>query len=135
MFASDINTQVLEKAREGIYKKEFMEYVPADFLLKFFDTKSLLPRDAVQVKSDVRAMIKFIKLNLVQDAYLFPFKFDIIFCRNVMIYFPQSVVLETMRKLAGCLDKKGFLFIGHSETMVGDKLSLKSIVPAVYQHK
>ena len=79
-------------------------------------------------------MIEFHKFNLKNEIYVFPYKFDIIFCRNVMIYFPQPVVEDTILKLSNCLTKSGFLFIGHSEAMIGSKHKLKSVTPAVYQH-
>ena len=134
MNATDINTQVLEKAREGIYKNEISDNVTADLILKYFERNQKNSVDGLQVKEKYRNMIEFSKLNLMSDMYIFPHKFDIIFCRNVLIYFTQKVVEETIIKLSNCLEKKGYLFIGHTESMIGDKHKLKSIIPAVYQH-
>lgn len=134
IIATDINSQVLEKAKEGIYKNEISENVTPDLILKYFEKNQKIPRDCLQIKEKYRNMIEFTKFNLMNDAYIFPYKFDIIFCRNVMIYFTQKVVEDTVLKLSNCLDKKGFLFIGHSEAMIGDKHKLKSVLPAVYQH-
>jgi chemotaxis protein methyltransferase CheR len=132
--ATDINTQVLEKAKEGIYKNEISENVAPDLILKYFEKNQKIPIDCLQVKEKYRNMIEFSKLNLMSDIYIFPHKYDIIFCRNVMIYFTQKVVEETIIKLSNCLEKKGYLFIGHSEAMLGDRHKLKSVTPAIYQH-
>ncbi|APJ05083.1 hypothetical protein AXG55_04310 [Silvanigrella aquatica] len=132
--ATDLNSQVLEKAKEGIYKAEITENVPADHILKYFEKNQKIPPECFQVKEKFRNMIEFNKFNLMNESYYFPHKFDIIFCRNVLIYFPHKIVEDTVVKLSNCLEKKGFLFIGHSEAMIGDKHKLKSVVPAVYQH-
>lgn len=134
MVATDINTQVLEKAKEGIYKNEISENVSADLILKYFEKNPKIPAEFLQVKEKYRNMIEFTKLNLMSDMYVFPNKFDIIFCRNVLIYFTQNVVEETIIKLSNCLEKKGYLFVGHTESMIGDKHKLKSVTPAIYQH-
>ncbi len=132
MQATDLNTQVLEKAKLGIYRPEISENITPDLLLKYFDKN--LNTQYYQVKEKFRNMIEFTKFNLRNETYSFPYKFDVIFCRNVMIYFTQDLVEQTILKLSSCLSKKGYLFIGHSEAMIGDKHKLKSVIPAVYQH-
>ncbi|MGY3803875.1 CheR family methyltransferase [Pigmentibacter ruber] len=131
--ATDLNTQVLEKAKLGIYKKEISEHISSDLILKYFEESSKIPADSYQVKENYRNMIDFFKFNLKSEVYKFPYKFDLIFCRNVLIYFPQKVVEDTVEKLASCLTKDGYLFIGHSEAMIGNKHKLKSVIPAIYK--
>ncbi len=133
MQASDLNTQVLDKAKLGIYKKDIRDYVSQDLIDKYFEEFSKTS-DSLQVKEKYRNMIEFFKFNLMNEYYKFPYKFDIIFCRNVLIYFPQKIVEDTIGKLSSCLAKDGYLFIGHSEAMIGNKHKLKSVIPAVYKH-
>lgn len=133
MQASDLNTQVLEKAKMGIYRKDINEHISQDLIYKYFEESNKIPSDCLQVKENYRNMIEFFKFNLKNEVYKFPYKFDIIFCRNVLIYFPQKVVEETIHKLSSCLTKDGYLFIGHSEAMIGNKHKLKSIIPAIYR--
>lgn len=133
MSATDINLNVLEKAKEGIYKQEISENITDDLLVKYFEKNIKNNTFNYQVKEKYRKMINFYKHNLKTDNYIFPNKFDIIFCRNVLIYFTQNIVEETILKLSNCLDKKGYLFIGHSESMIGNKTKLKSISPSIYQ--
>lgn len=132
--ASDLNSQVLEKAKLGIYRKDISEQIENYLLAKYFDEVKNITIESLQVKEKYRNMIEFVKFNLKSESYNFPYKFDIIFCRNVLIYFPLLTVEETILKLAGCLAKNGYLFIGHSEAMIGNKHKLKSVIPAVYQH-
>lgn len=133
MQASDLNTQVLDKAKMGIYRKDINEHISQDLIYKYFEESNKIPRDCLQVKENYRNMIEFFKFNLKNETYKFPYKFDIIFCRNVLIYFPQKIVEETINKLSSCLTKEGYLFIGHSEAMIGNKHKLKSIIPAIYK--
>jgi chemotaxis protein methyltransferase CheR len=131
--ATDLNTQVLDKAKEGIYKLELTENIPQELLAKYFEKNQNTTAETIQIKEKYRKMIEFSKLNLMSDFYSFPYKFDIIFCRNVLIYFPQPIVESTVLKLSHCLHKEGFLFIGHTESMIGNKEKLKSVHPAIFQ--
>ncbi|WP_186645824.1 CheR family methyltransferase [Fluviispira vulneris] len=133
--ATDINTLVLEKAKLGVYKKELLESVSPALVLKYFERNANTGEEFLQIKEKYRCMIEFSKFNLNAESYLFINKFDIIFCRNVLIYFTHKAVEEVIVKLSRCLDKKGYLFIAHSEAIMGDKLTLKSIAPSVYQLK
>lgn len=135
MMATDINTIVLEKAKQGIYKKEALQNASREQLSKYFESKEEIGQDYLQVKEMYRNMIEFKKFNLNEMSYLFLNKFDFIFCRNVLIYFTPKAVQETVSKLSRCLHKDGLLFIGHSESLVGDNPYLKSVIPAVYQLK
>ncbi|KAB8031880.1 CheR family methyltransferase [Fluviispira multicolorata] len=133
--ATDINTLVLEKAKVGVYKKELLESIPAGLILKYFERNENTGEGFLQIREKYRCMIEFSKFNLNAEGYFFMNKFDIIFCRNVLIYFTPKAVEEVIIKLSKCLDKKGYLFIAHSEAIMGDKNGLKSVAASVYQFK
>lgn len=133
MLASDIDREILGKAARGVYQANALEGVPAEFRGIYFEQGTGKSSGLVRVRRTIRDMITFAPFNLRTPEYVFQYKFDIIFCRNVMIYFDKSEVQATIRKLEGALRIGGYLFIGHSETIMGVSPSLKSRAPAVYE--
>ena len=115
IIATDINSEVTAAAREGRYRERSVRFVPADILSKYFH----LDEEEYQVVPSLRTSIDFRVHNLLQEAPPVP-QADIIFCRNVMIYFDK----ETQRRLtddyfASVLSPGGYLCIGHSESLSG----------------
>ena len=90
-------------------------------------------RELVRIVPEIRANAEFIHLNLMDKGYFFPEKFDIIFCRNALIYFDRDNQVSIIRKLTEHLSKNGYLFIGHSETMSGYNLPLRCLEPTIYR--
>jgi chemotaxis protein methyltransferase CheR len=78
-------------------------------------------------------MTVFGKLNLMRESYPFQGKFDIIFCRNVMIYFDKQTQHNLVMRLCRYLDEDGYLLIGHSESLMGADLPLKNVSTAIYK--
>jgi chemotaxis protein methyltransferase CheR len=78
-------------------------------------------------------MIRFAPLNLVQDMYPFQHKFDVIFCRNVLIYFNPETTQKVIDRLADCLNKGGYLILGHSESGTVKNPKIKPLSRAIYQ--
>ena len=113
--ATDVSPTVLEKARSGIYNHfEVQRGLPALYLVKYFEQKE---RD-YQLKQDLRRRVRFSPLNLLE-----PFKRigeqDIIFVRNVLIYFDPEVKREILNRMAQCLAPDGCLFLGSTESILG----------------
>lgn len=132
ILATDISTRVLEKASEGIYEKEKLEKIPYDLRSRYFQ-KGINKRSGYfRVKPQLRKMITFRRLNLME-----PFppgkKYHIIFCRNVMIYFDKHTQEQIVQKFYGALEKGGFFFIGHSESLTNIKHAFQYIQPSVYR--
>jgi len=112
--ATDINLTVLDRARGGVYKQhEVNRGLPASSLVKYFDRKGM---DWV-VKEDLRNSVRFEMLNLI-DAWPFRDKFDIVFLRNVLIYFDVDVKKRILSKIRRLLHDDGVLFLGGAETTV-----------------
>ncbi|MCQ2978768.1 MAG: protein-glutamate O-methyltransferase CheR [Clostridia bacterium] len=114
--ASDISEKVLAKAIAGVYPKDIEHDVPANRLEKYFDK---LPSGEYCVKDELKNLVTFRKVNLC-DPFIFKHKFDIVFCRNVMIYFDEDLRLNILKKIHNDLVDNGVLLLGLSET-IGNK--------------
>ncbi|MEP4032590.1 protein-glutamate O-methyltransferase CheR [Roseibium polysiphoniae] len=115
ILGTDLSNEVLEKAKAGIYSQfEVQRGLPIQMLLKYFDQKG----DMWQINPDMRAMIEWRKLNLL-DNFNHLGEFDILFCRNVLIYFDQQTKSEILDRLAKMVPDDGFLVLGAAETVVG----------------
>jgi len=130
IFASDISHTVLNLAQKGVYHKDKVRLVPHPILRKYFQKGYAQWGDHVKVKKEVKDHIAFGRHNLITDSS--PGMFDIIFCRNVMIYFDSKTRQKGINKLYGCLNQGGYLILGAAEGLVGIKHGLKYIGPSIY---
>ncbi len=113
--ATDLSQEVLEKSRAGVYSQfEVQRGLPIQMLVKYFKQTGEL----WQVNADIRAMIQHRQLNLLHDFSLLGV-FDVIFCRNVLIYFDQETKVNIFNRLARVTEPDGFLVLGAAETVVG----------------
>ena len=115
IIATDLSPSVLEKCRAGIYSQfEVQRGLPIQLLVKHFKQTGEL----WQLNPDIRAMTQFKQLNLLQD-FSHLGTFDIVFCRNVLIYFDQDTKIDVFKRLAKVMEPDGFLSLGAAETVVG----------------
>lgn len=117
IIATDIDTNVLSKARAGIYSLERIEKLPAETLKRFFLKGTGKNAGFVQVRKELRDMISFRTLNLLDEQWPINGTFDVIFCRNVMIYFDKETQYKILKRFAPMLESHGLLFAGHSESL------------------
>jgi chemotaxis protein methyltransferase CheR len=117
IIATDIDTNVLNKAQAGIYALDRVEKLPPETLKKFFLKGSGNNIGSVQVRKELRALISFRQLNLLDEHWPISGMFDVIFCRNVLIYFDKETQLKILKRFAPMLDAHGLLFVGHSESL------------------
>ncbi len=114
LIASDIDEKVLEKAKKGIYGKRSVKDVPEDILERYFvrkDTK-------FEICEEIRKSVEFYPLNLMdRDAMREMGDMDIVFCRNVLIYFDEKARKQAVNLIYDCLVPGGFIFLGHSESV------------------
>ena len=123
ILASDIDTNVLEEAQRGVYEESALAGVPASERSRcFVPVKSATGR-LFSVNDDLRALVSFRELNLV-GSWPMKGKFDVIFCRNLVIYFDEATQEKVWSRFAGMLAPKGLLCIGHSERLLGAALPL-----------
>ena len=131
LLATDISAKVLSQAVQGAYGADRIGDIPEDYVQSFLKAQ---PDGSYQFIDKVRNEIMFRRFNLMNTN--FPFKpFQIIFCRNVMIYFDSTTRLNLLRRLHQCLEPGGYLFLGHSEAINPGSTPFVNLVPAVYQRK
>ena len=130
--ASDISTRVLEVARAGVYDADRLADVSAEQVRRHFQKGVGGWENNFRVKSELRERVQFHHLNLLEPPYPFPQLFQVIFCRNVMIYFDRPTQEALVAHLAERLVPGGHLLVGHSESLGALEHPLKQIQPAVY---
>jgi chemotaxis protein methyltransferase CheR len=115
ILATDIDTAVLERARQGVYPIDAVAKLDAALLRRHFLRGSGASTGLVRVREDLASMISFRQLNLLESRWPIDTRFDAIFCRNVMIYFDKPTQTRVLQRLARNLKPDGLLFAGHSE--------------------
>jgi chemotaxis protein methyltransferase CheR len=133
MECTDISTNVLRQAEEGIFIDERVANVTPARLKKYFQRGTGSYTGKVRVRDEVRRGLRFQRLNLLQAQYPFREAFDLICCRNVMIYFDKPTQQELIAKMKPLIKPGGHLFIGHSESLSGYNHGLRSVQPAIYR--
>ncbi len=131
--ATDISHRVLAKARAAIYRDEAVHRLPKATIQTHFQ-RGFGPQDGnYRVKAPLRERIAFRQLNLLEGEPPFREPFQVIFCRNVMIYFDRPTQEELVNKLARLLVPGGYLFVGHAESLTAIRHPLQTVRPAVYR--
>lgn len=131
--ASDISTKVLKDAYLGVYEKEKANDIPLELKQKYLLKGKGKKSDYVRIKSELRDRVKFFRLNLKEPDYNQPKNLDLIFCRNVLIYFDKQLQEEVVTKLSSHLRPGGYLITGHSETLSGMNTPVNRITSTIYQ--
>jgi len=132
IMATDISTRVLRSAVEGIYRQDKLNNISPAMLKKYFQMGSGQWEGHFRIKKDIRNMIQFSRFNLM-DTPPSSYLSDIIFCRNVMIYFDKATQSALIDRFYQCLNAGGYLFIGHSESLTGLDHDFKYIEPSIYR--
>ncbi len=133
ILATDISTRVLDKAKLGIYDEESVEPVPAAFREKYLLRSKERGKGLIRISPNIRSFVKFRRLNLIRNDFSLRETMDIIFCRNVIIYFDRDTQEHVINRLYHHLSPGGYLFTGHSETLNGLSVPLKPVAHTVYQ--
>jgi chemotaxis protein methyltransferase CheR len=132
ILATDISTRMLAQARTGIYNitksPDIPEPLLKDYMLKGIDKQE----GQMKVMPEIQAMVDFERLNLTQGPYPPTGHFDVILCRNVLIYFDLETKQKAVEHLLRCLVRNGLLFVGQAENLSSMNLHLRSLTPAVY---
>jgi len=134
ILATDIDTNVLARARQGIYNEEQIEDIP-DYLLRKYFLKGKGDREGLaKVGKELQSIIQFDRLNLFDPVWPMKEKLDIIFCRNVIIYFSRDTQRQLIRRMTQHLKPGGYLMLGHSESLHGYESGLQHVRKNVYRH-
>lgn len=133
ILATDISTEVIETARLGIYPEAMMTPVPTELRRRYVMRAKSGARDRVRMVPELRAMVAFGRLNLMEASYPLDTDMHAIFCRNILIYFDKDTQKKVLSQLCQHLRPGGFLFMGHSETLNGFGLPLRPVSTTVFQ--
>jgi len=134
VLATDISTMMLERGREGIYTDVRIKTISPQARSKYFTCVQTKPDRLYELKQEVRDLVHFARLNLMKP---WPMRgpFDVIFCRNVMIYFDKPTQGGLVRRFWDLLAPGGTFFIGHSESLAGVQHEFKYVLPTIYKKK
>jgi chemotaxis protein methyltransferase CheR len=132
ILATDISTRVLKMGMQGIYPESRISMLPYNLKREYFQKGKNNFIQQVRVNTEIRKTVNFQRFNLLSSDFTFSGMCDIIFCRNVLIYFERDVQNKIISKLCNQLNTGGYLFLGHSDTTMGFSLPLQTIQPSIF---
>lgn len=132
IMATDISTKVLQAAKQAIYKLEEVNVIPMELKKRYLLKSKNHDEKIVRFVPELRHKVKVGYLNLIDSKYEIKNKFDLIFCRNVLIYFDQKTRESILKKLCAQLNEGSILMLGHSESIFNMDLPLKQIQPSIF---
>lgn len=131
--ASDISTRALDAAANAVYDIDRIAPVPPSYRKKYLLRSRDPDRPEVRIRKELRDKVEFLRLNFMDEHFPFEGHFDVIFCRNVIIYFERPVQERILGRMCKYLGRGGTLILGHSETLTGMNLPLVNLAPTVYE--
>jgi chemotaxis protein methyltransferase CheR len=133
ILATDISTRVLDKAKNAVYPEALVEPVPMALKKKYLLRSKDRSSGMVRIVPQLREKIRFGRLNFMDDDFGMREQLDIIFCRNVIIYFDRPTQEKLLNRFHRQMKQGAFIFMGHSETLSGLNVPLTSVFPTVYR--
>lgn len=131
---TDISTLILKMANNGIFTHERVSPAVSDELLRrYFMRSKDDTKKTYRIVPELRQKMRFSRLNFMDDSYNLPEKYDVVFCRNVLIYFDRPTQEAVVSKICNYLKPGGYFFHGHSESLIGMNLPLKNVRPTVFR--
>ena len=135
ILATDISTRVLQMAKSAVYHHDRIAPIAQSLRKQYLLRSRDKDNPVVRIVPELRAQVRFGQLNFMVDDFGLRERMDIIFCRNVIIYFDKETQERLMNKFCRYLVPGGFLFLGHSESLHGYNLPLVQVAPTVYQRQ
>ena len=133
ILGTDISTQMLQTGANAIYKEDRISVIPMYLKKKYFLRSKDRNNPQVRLVKPIRDKVSFRRLNFMDTVYDIHDQFDIIFCRNALIYFERENQEMVINKLCQKLSPNGYFFLGHSESITNMKVPLKSIKPTIFR--
>jgi chemotaxis protein methyltransferase CheR len=133
VLATDLSTEVLQIARRGVYPTGMITPVEPEYRKRYVMEARNPERDEVRIHPRLRSKVGFARLNLMDERYDIGDKAQIVFCRNVLIYFDKPTQQKVLKRLCDNLVTGGFLYVGHSETITGLDLPVKQVANTVFR--
>jgi len=131
ILATDLSTRVLEAAQAGTWSADKAKEIPSHYLKRYMLKGHRNQENKMKAGDELRSVIEFRRLNLNDEDYPLGGRFDLVFCRNVLIYFSAESRMRVMRRLLSRLQPTGYLFVGHAETL-GGMSEVRGVIPTVY---
>ena len=135
IIATDISSRVLKQAIDGIYKEQRIEMLPLNLKKRYLLKSKDRSNPTVRIVPELRKKINFQRLNFMDNHYPVSETFDIIFCRNVLIYFDRETQESVINKLCTKLKQNGIFFLGHSESITNFNVPLIQLKPTIFRKK
>lgn len=135
ILATDIDTNVLERAAHGVYPRDLLARVPEALRARYFLNGTGANEGLVRVKPALQLLIRFGWLNLIEESWPMKGPFDVIFCRNVLIYFDKALQRRLLTRFAKILRPNGYLMLGHSEAIHGFEPVFRPVGHSTYQRQ
>jgi chemotaxis protein methyltransferase CheR len=133
--ATDISSEVLAVALEAVYPEDMVVPVPEEMRRRYILRSRDAARRTVRIAADIRTKVHFGRLNLMDERYPVDDDVDIIFCRNILIYFDRPTQEAVIQRLSRHLRPGGYFFVGHTESIAGFSLPLQPVANAVFQRR
>ncbi|MBN2663533.1 MAG: hypothetical protein JXR68_07765 [Bacteroidales bacterium] len=133
IFGSDVSVSSIQEAAAAVYQMNKTVGVPIDILKRYFLKNKNKDKKFVKIVPEIRKKTKFFKLNFLDKVYNVNKKFDIIMCRNTLIYFSRETQREVLSKLIDHLNPNGYLIIGHSESIFSMDLPVKLVKTTIFK--
>ncbi len=135
ILATDLCTEVLEVAQRGVYPLEMLSPTPEPLRRKYVRTSKDRTSGLCRITPSLRGRVGFARLNLMDRSYAVGQDMDVIFCRNVLIYFDKPTQQAVLTKLCSHLRPGGYLFLGHSESVAGLALPVEQVANTIFQRR
>ena len=132
ILATDISARMLRVAKQAIYPMHQVNEISVELKHRYFLKSKNIKDPKVRVVNKIREKVTVAHMNLMDGGYPFKMPFDVVFLRNTLIYFEPKVQLQVLTKVLDCLKTDGYLFIGHSESLINLNLPIQSVAPSVY---
>jgi chemotaxis protein methyltransferase CheR len=133
VLASDLSTKVLDRAAAGVWPLEKAKEIPEPYLKSFMLKGFGAQEGLMKAGPEIRELVRFARVNLVGEGWPSGAPFDLVFCRNVLIYFDRKGKIAVVERLLERLDPRGYLFLGHAESLGGFTARARPVLPTVYQ--
>jgi chemotaxis protein methyltransferase CheR len=132
--ATDLSSRALDIAERGIWPLDRATEIPRNYLKSYMLRGIGEQRGKIKAGPRLRSIVRFVRCNLHTPPYPFSGEFELVFCRNVLIYFDSQSRYRVLSRLLELLAPNGYLFVGHAESLHGISNHLRSIAPTVYKH-
>jgi chemotaxis protein methyltransferase CheR len=134
ILGTDISTEVIGQARRAVYPAAMGELIPAEMSRRFIMRSVKKDQQEIRVVPEIRQLAEFRRMNLMDAKYPVDRDFDVVFCRNILIYFDQKTQNEVLSRLCRHLRRGGYLFLGHSESLAGSgQKMMQQIAPTIFR--